>query len=316
VRVAVTGANGFVGRALVARLLREGYRVTAITRSGWLPESCAGARPIAVGAVDGTTEWARALDDVTAVVHLVALTHESAQPNATRAADYWSVNVEGSRCLAAQAAASGVQHVLFLSSIKVNGERTGAAPYRETDPPAPKDIYGRSKLAAEAALTETLAPTGTGLTVVRPPLVYGPGVRANLAKLVEVVRRGWPMPFASIDNRRSLIALDNLVDLLTACLASPPSGQGRLFLASDGRDISTPALIREIAEACGRPTRLLPCPPALLRVALRGVGRPALADKLLGSLQVDSQRVRAELGWRPPIDVATGIARMVQGSDW
>jgi nucleoside-diphosphate-sugar epimerase len=229
-------------------------------------------------------------------------------------AAYEVVNVEGSRRLAEQAAAAGVQRLVYLSSIKVNGEQTAlGAPFLRSDTPAPQDAYGVSKSEAEQALWEISAKTGLEIVVVRPPLVYGPGVKGNLARLLKLVRLGLPLPLGAVQNMRSLIGRDNLVDLLIRCVDHPEAA-GQTFLVSDGEDLSTPDLIRHMATAMGRSARLFPVPVSLLRLAGGALGKRAEIDRLVGSSQIDSSHTRQVLSWAPPVSVQEGIRRMVQGA--
>jgi nucleoside-diphosphate-sugar epimerase len=224
------------------------------------------------------------------------------------------VNVDGSRRLAEQAAAAGVRRLVYLSSIKVNGEQTVLrAPFLCSDTPAPQDAYGVSKWEAEQALWEVSAKTGLEVVVVRPPLVYGPGVKGNLARLLKLVRLGLPLPFSAVQNKRSLIGLDDLVDLLIRCV-DHPAAAGQTFLVSDGEDLSTPDLLRHMAAAMNRSPRLFPVPVSLVRLAGSALGKRAEIDRLVGSLQIDSSHTRQVLGWIPPVSVEEGIRRMVQGA--
>jgi nucleoside-diphosphate-sugar epimerase len=227
---------------------------------------------------------------------------------------YWAVNVEGTRRLAEQAATAGVRRMVYLSSIKVNGEQTAhGIPYSVKSIPSPADGYAISKCGAEYALREVAARTGMEVVVVRPPLIYGPGVRGNLARLLRLVRLGLPLPFGCVQNKRSLVGLDNLVDLLIRCV-NHPGAAGETFLVSDGEDLSTTDLLNEMAVAMGRSARLFPLPMALLRLGGSCFGSGVEIDRLLGSLQIDSSHTRRVLGWSPPVSVREGIRRMVQNT--
>jgi nucleoside-diphosphate-sugar epimerase len=229
-------------------------------------------------------------------------------------AAYRAINVEGTHRLAEGLVAEGVRRMVYLSSIKVNGEQTElGAPFLFSDTPAPEDAYGISKWEAEQVLWKISADTGLEVVVVRPPLVYGPEVKGNLARLLELVRSGVPLPLGSVRNMRSLIALDNLVDLLIRCV-DHPAAAGQTFLVSDGEDLSTPDLLRHMAKAIGRPAWLFPAPVSLLRLAGSTLGKRADIDRLVGSLRIDSCHTRQVLEWTPPVSVPEGIRRMVQGS--
>jgi nucleoside-diphosphate-sugar epimerase len=219
---------------------------------------------------------------------------------------YRQVNVAGTENLARQAVEHGVRRLVFLSSIKVHGEET-AVPYTEQHLAAPQDPYGASKLEAEKILHEISTETGLEVVIIRPPLVYGPGVKANFLNLLKIVERGVPLPLASITNARSLVYLGNLIDAIVTC-ATHPRAAGQTFLVSDGEDVSTPQLIRQLATALDRPARLLPFPPSLMRLAGKLTGKSMAVDRLLGSLVVDSGKIRRELGWKPPYTMAEGLA--------
>jgi nucleoside-diphosphate-sugar epimerase len=229
--------------------------------------------------------------------------HETA-PDALAA--YLRVNAEGTERLARSAAACGVSRLLFLSSVKVNGEQTGDHPYTEDDLPRPEDAYGASKRDAEQALARVAAETGLETVVLRPPLVYGPGVKANFLRLMDYVARGVPLPLGAIANRRSLIYVGNLAHAIVTALDAPPAA-GHTYLVSDGEDVSTPELVRMIAQALGVKPRLLPVPLAVLGVAAAIAGQRADLARLTGSLQVDSSRIRRDLAWRPPFTLAQGL---------
>ena len=308
-RVLVTGATGFIGRALVAHLNSLGWAVTAGVRT--LPASCQrvpGVDYEEVGEIGPDTQWRSALRAVTHVVHAAARVHVMRNESVV---DFVRVNEQGTARLAQEAASHDVRRLLLLSSIKVNGETTRERPFRADDVPAPGDAYARSKLAAEQALWRACAGSALDGVVVRLPLVLGYGAKANVARLVRLVARGVPLPLASVKNWRSLLSLGNLCDFVTLALVHPRSS-GRVWLVSDGEDLSTPELVRRIAAALGRPARLAPCPVALLRGLGRVTGRYAEVTRLTGSLQVDIEPARRELGWDPPRDLADGLAATVE----
>lgn len=305
--ILVTGASGFVGLRLCARLAAAGHLVKAAVRreSATLAAFTPAVRVVPVGDIGPKTDWQAALVGVDMVVHLAARAHVMRDSASDPLAEYCRVNVAGSERLARAAAAAGANRLIYMSSIKVNGEATIDAPFRERDAPAPLDAYGRSKWEAEQALSQIAAETGLGVTVLRPPLIYGPAVKGNVARLLRWIERGLPLPFASIANRRSLIYLENLVDATLAVMRHP--APGRLYLVSDARDLSTPQLIRALARGLGKPPRLLAFPPSLLRLAGTCTGQLDAVERLLGSLQIDASRIRAELGWRPAHDPEQGL---------
>lgn len=254
------------------------------------------------------TDWSVALAGVTEVIHLAARVHVMRESAVDPYAEFYRTNVAGTERLARQAAEAGVRRLVYVSSIKVNGERTAGQPFRPEDKPQPEDAYAQSKLEAELVLKDISRNTGIEVVVVRPPLVYGPGVKGNFLSLLRVVQRGLPLPLASCDNRRSLVGLSNLVDLLTIC-TTHPAAAGQVFLAADGEDLSTPELLRRVARALGRNARLLPFPPVLLRLAARIAGRTGVYERLCGSLQVDTGKTHELLGWTPPHSVDEELAR-------
>lgn len=274
------------------------------------------APTVAVGDIHEATDWSAALNGCSAVVHLAARVHVMNERASDPLLEFRRTNVEGTLHLARQAAHSGVRRFVFVSSIKVNGETTAAGrPFTVADTPAAQDAYGISKMEAERGLRGIAADTGMEIVIVRPPLVYGPGVKANFASLMRAVQRGLPLPLGAVtNNRRSLVALDNLVDLLITCV-DHPAAANQTFLVSDGEDLSTTALIRRMGQALGKPARLLPVPPALLQLGAAIVGKRNVVQRLLGNLQVDIAHTRATLGWTPPISVGEGLRRAAAGME-
>jgi nucleoside-diphosphate-sugar epimerase len=282
-KILVTGATGFLGRVLVPALHARKHEVVALDRKS-------------AGDIVAVTGWPARLAGMDAVVHLAAIAHAHGVDEARLRA----VNVDASVAIGRAAAVAGVQ-MLFMSSVKVLGEETATQPFGDASPLAPQDAYARAKAAAEAGLR---AVPGLRLTVLRPPLVYGPGVRANFLSLLHAVAHGWPLPLASIDNRRSLVGAGNLADAVVHCLEAPQA-VGKTFAVSDGAPLSTPALCRAIAGAFGRPSRLFPFPPALLELA-------PPARKLTRSLVIDDGAIRSELGWLPPQLLEEGLQLTVE----
>lgn len=256
--------------------------------------------------------WFDALRGIDVVVHLAARVHVMKDAVHDPLVAFRQVNVTGTVALARAAAGRGVKRFVFLSSIKVNGEQTTENPFRETDPPHPQDPYAVSKWEAEQALMRISAETGMEVAILRPPLVYGPRVRANFLRLLRWVDQGVPLPLAAVRNRRSMIYLGNLVDAIVTCIEHPAVA-GRTYLLSDGEDVSTPDLIRRIAVALGRTPRLWPLPVGGLRALGALTGKGAEIDRLLQSLQVDSGRFHREAGWQPPFTLSQGVGQTV---DW
>jgi len=301
----VTGASGFVGGRLLGELRRRGIRAFGVGRT------TAPGIGFGVGEIDAHTEWRPVLAGIDCVLHAAGRAHILRDAAANPLAEFRRVNVEGTRRLALQAAEAGVKRLVFISSIGVNGISTDRrGPFTSQDLPAPIEPYGQSKLEAELALQESAASTGLEIVIVRPPLVYGPGVGANFLRLMNLVRRGLPLPLGGINNRRSLVALDNLVDLLIHC-AQHPASVGETFLVSDDDDLSTPDLLRHLGTAMGVPVRLFPMPRWLLLMGARLIGRRGEAERLVGSLQADIQHTREVLGWEPVVSVREGLRRTV-----
>jgi nucleoside-diphosphate-sugar epimerase len=303
-RVAVSGANGFVGRALVSALARAGWEVRPVVRIlGGNDVIAGGDQRVAVGDIGFETDWSAALRCADTVIHLAARVHVMRDAAAAPLAAYRDVNTNGTLNLASQAAASGVKRFLYLSSIKVNGEATQPdMPFTGGEIPAPIDPYGISKREAEDGLRKIGEETGMEVVIIRPPLVYGPGVKANFRSMMQWLQRGVPLPLGAIHNRRSLVALDNLIDLIVTCIAHP-SAANQIFLAGDGEDLSTTDLLRRLGVALNKPARLVPVPPWLLEAGAAVLGKQDIARRLCGSLQVDISKARTILGWNPPVGV-------------
>lgn len=303
-RVLVTGASGFVGGALCAHLAANGHTVRSAVR---IP--CGLSDEAVVGDINGDTRWGGALASCQAVIHLAARVHVMQEKVSDPFVLYREINVEGTLNLACQAAQAGVKRFVFISTIKVNGEGRDAA-YRETDVPAPEDAYAISKWEAEQGLQRIARETGLEIVILRPPLVYGPGVKANFLRLMKTIRRGWPLPLGAIHNRRSLLYLGNFVDAIRLCVEHPAAA-GQTFLLDDGQAVSTPELIRAVACAMGRPARLLAVPVGVLAFMGALLGKRAAVARLTGSLHVDSSAIRSRLGWAPPYSMEAGLAATV-----
>lgn len=303
-RVLVTGATGFVGSALVKRLAGEPRFSTRAAVRGDAPTLPSNVER-AVGDMDASWNWRPALEGVATVVHLAARVHVMHDRAADPVAEYRRVNVAGTENLARQAMEAGVRRFVLLSSVKVNGE-SGA--YVESDAPAPTDPYGISKLEAEVAVRTIARGTSMDVTIIRAPLVYGPGVGANFRMLIRAVESGIPLPLGAVKNRRSLVALDNLVDFIIASMQHLAAAN-EIFFVSDGEDLSTPDLVRRLARAMRRPARLLPVPPAALEMAAALAGRRNVVQRLIGSLSVDISKARQQLAWSPPFSVDEGLRR-------
>jgi UDP-glucose 4-epimerase len=312
--ILITGATGFIGQAVLKSLqTSSNFDKIAVSVRNTNRHWPNGIIPFVTGDLTAQTDWSSALKDITVVLHIAARVHVMAEKSSKPIDEYRKTNVEGTLNFARQAAAAGVRRFVFISSIKVNGESTSVGrSFSAGDPPAPLDPYGVSKMEAEQGLREIAAKTGMEVVIIRPPLVYGPGVKANFQAMMRWLSKGVPLPFGAINNQRSLVALDNLVDLIVTCI-DHPAAANQTFLVSDGEDLSTTQLLRRMGQAMGKPARLIPVPPALLKAGAALVGKPELAQRLCGSLQVDISKTRELLGWNPPISVDEGLRRAAEG---
>ncbi|MNP06006.1 3 beta-hydroxysteroid dehydrogenase/Delta 5--_4-isomerase [compost metagenome] len=307
-RILLAGASGFVGRGLIPLLLKQRHEVTAAVRQMTADIDSRAKQ----GLIDGLSveqDWRSLLKGQEAVIHLAARVHVMSDNSSDPLAEYRKVNVGGTLNLARQAVDAGIKRFIFISSVKVNGEGTTlGAPYSADTQAAPSDPYGVSKMEAEQGLRALAAETDMEVVIIRPVLVYGPGVQANVLSMMRWLHKGVPLPFGAIHNRRSLVALDNLVDLIVTCVAHPAAAN-QTFLVSDGEDLSTTMLLRRMGTALGKPARLLSVPSWMLETAATMLGKKALAQRLCGSLQVDISKTRELLGWAPPVTVDEALKK-------
>lgn len=310
--ILVTGTTGFIGRSLCVELLRRGHSVRAALRREQDGErlAIAGVEHVIIGDIGAATDWHAALDGIEAVVHLAARGHVMRDETSDPLKAYRAVNSEGSLNLARQAASAGVRRFVYLSSIKVNGEGQ-STPYTENDPPLPIDPYAVSKWEAEQGLMEIATKTGLEVVNLRPPLVYGPGVKANFLGMVRWLQKGIPLPFGAIHNRRSLVGLRNLVDFIASCL-DHPAAANQTFLISDGEDVSTTDLLRRVATALNVSARLFPVPQKLLELGFKLVGKGDLSRRLCGSLRCDITKAKTLMGWQPPATMTEELQRTAE----
>ncbi|MEQ1528084.1 MAG: SDR family oxidoreductase [Methylococcales bacterium] len=311
-KVLLTGANGFIGKALCAQLARKGFYINNAVRSKPHNNPFQHVVTTIVGEINADTPWQTALEQIDIVIHLAARVHITRENAANSLAEFRKVNVQGTINLAKQAAKAGVKRFIFISSIKFNGEATRPGlPFTADDPPAPVDAYGISKREAEDALRLLAGETGMEVVIIRPPIVYGPGVKANFRAMLYWLNNSIPLPLGAIHNQRSLLALDNLVDLIETCV-SHPSAANQTFLVADGEDLTTTELIKRMAIALGKKTYLLPVPVWLIKLIAVMLGKKNIAQKLCDSLQVDTRKTRELLGWEPPVSVDEALRRTAQ----
>ena len=305
--VLVTGASGFVGQRLTHLLGESGRPVRAAFRRVGLTSESVKVESIFTGDLGPEICWRAALLGVDTIVHLAARVHVMHATATDALAEFRRVNVLGTLQLARQAANLGVRRFVFVSSVKVNGELTQLGrPYRADDRPAPVDAYGMSKLEAEQELLDLAKTTGLEVVIIRPVLIYGPDVKANFLKMMQLLYREIPLPFGLVNNQRSLVGLDNMLSLITTCL-DHPAAKNQVFLVSDGEDLSTPELLRRTAKALGKNAWLIPVPTSVLAAAGGLFGKRDLAQRLCGSLQVDIDKTRELLGWAPFLSVDEGL---------
>ncbi len=311
-KVAVTGANGFVGQAVCKAALADGFEVRPLVRNAaavaQLPDELQPNARI-IGTIDGETDWSDHLEGVECVIHLAARVHVMNETETDPLEAFRAVNVQGSLNLAQAANAQNVQRMVFVSSVKVNGEETRYSAFNENSPIHPQDPYGQSKAEAEQALRNFSQKSGLGVTILRPPLVYGPGVKANFAALAKLTLRGIPLPFGAIRNHRSLIHVDNLAD---ACVvvARHPAASYKTYMVSDGQDFSLGEMVTLLAEGMGKKAFLVPVPVSVLSCLGRITGKSAQVQRLTGSLQVDSRAIRRDLHWLAPIEARDGLRQV------
>lgn len=306
--VLITGVTGFIGDALARHLVKkQGFQVRGVARHSDMKLPTA-VEQIAEDLMEGT-DYSSMLQSIDVVVHAAARVHVMRDLSYDPMAEFRKANAAVTLNLARQSAAAGIKRFVFLSSVKVNGEMTQSGqPFRADDAPAPLDAYGISKMEAEQGLRALADQTGMEAVIIRPPLVYGPGVKANFAAMMRWLQRGVPLPLGAIHNQRSLVALDNLVDLIVTCLTHPAAAN-QTFLVSDGEDVSTTELLRRMGQALCRPARLIPVPANWLKLAAALIGKPDVAQRLCGTLQVDIEKTRRLLEWTPPLSLDEGLKK-------
>jgi len=312
-KVAVTGANGFIGTALTHKLCEKGYDVRGIVRSKERSLNRNSRLEIfAVGEINSDTNWNDALKGIDVVIHLASRVHKLNDASINPLAEYRRVNTDGTQRLAEISARAGVKRLIFISTIKVNGEKTAGDAFTENHLAHPQDPYAISKWEAEQALHNISDATGLEIVILRLPLVYGQGVKANFLRLLDMVNKNIPLPLSMVNNKRSMIYIGNLVDAIIRCIEHPDA-VNKTFLVSDGQDVSTPELIRMIAGAMGKKAKLFPCPLSLLKMIGKVAGKSDEIERLTGSLQIDTAKIRRELSWTPPFTMEQGLRKT---ADW
>lgn len=307
--ILITGANGFLGRHLCALLFEQDntYHITAVSNR----HSEFAHNNIITNDIHGY-DWHSGLDNIDTVVHLIGRAHITDKEASGSSGDYYKTNVELTKKIASAAKSTGVKRFIFISSIKVNGERSLNGKFKESDTPKPEDHYGKSKLDAEKALHQIIENSDMKITIIRPPLIYGKGVKANFQKLLELSQSNWPLPFGAINNKRSLLYVENLVDFICTCMHSS-NAANQTFLVSDDNDVSTTELIHHAATAANKKPFLIPIPNTWIKYMLAIAGKNRLIDKLCNNLQLDITKAKTLLNWQPPYTFKEGIAKTVQG---
>jgi nucleoside-diphosphate-sugar epimerase len=303
-KILVTGANGFLGRCITKELSKNSNEIISAARN-------ISNDSFAVGDIDENTNWTDVLTGCDVVIHLAARVHQMHDDSPNPLLEFRRVNTEGSLNLARQANNAGVKRFIFISSIKVNGEESDLS-YSEMSQPNPSDAYAISKWEAEQGLNQLAREGQMEVVIIRPPLIYGPGVKANFASMIKWVKRRLPLPFGAIHNRRSVVAIENLVDFIILCaeMSKSPKAANETFLISDGVDVSTTELLNNVRAAYGVKLPLIPVPESWLRFSLNFVGKSDLSARLLGSLKVDISKARNLLGWEPKIDMLSQLRKM------
>ncbi len=309
-KVLVTGANGFVGQTLCRKLIEQGYSVRGAVRNG-LVVLPLGVDKSVVGSIGESSVWSDALRGIDVVIHLAARVHVMEERSLDPLSEFRMVNVVGTMRLATAAIESGVRRLVYVSTVKVNGEETADTPFSEGDTPNPQDPYAISKWEAEEVLRKISNESGLEIAILRPPLVYGPGVGGNFIRMLYWIKKGFPLPLGLVKNRRSMVYVENLADALMAC-AFHPKAANETFLVSDRETVATPELIRMLSKQMGGRPAIFPFPLPLLHWAGRLAGKSDELKRLTESLEIDSGKIRERLGWQPPYDISEGLARTVR----
>ena len=310
-KILITGSTGFVGQKLCKKLISDNYLIREAVRSS--SKKRFDKREIFnVGGIDKSTNWSASLKDIDCVIHCAARAHVMNENKLETLAIYRKVNVDGTRNLAEQCAKAGVKRLIFLSSIKVNGEKTEESfSFRHDDNPKPKDAYGISKWEAELALQQVSKKYGIEIVIIRSPLVYGPNVKGNFLKLINIAARRIPLPISRVNNIRSFVCIENLIDLISCCIKHPAAA-GKIFLVSDNKDMSTPELIKKISKAMGKSQYFIPIPVFILQLLGAVIGKSSEIERLVSNLQVDCNNTFEVLGWRPPVNSDDAITETIK----